>query len=225
MRGSGPPLLIFGAGSLARLAYDYCMRDTDYDVRGFTVHERYLGTSSVGGLPEFAFERLEREFSPDECRLFVAVGYKQVNRARAAVVDECRARGYGLATIVSKRSYVWPDVEVGENCFVFDGVIVEPRVTIGDDVILWSGCQVCHDSVLADHCFLAPNAVVLGDARLGERCFVGGNATVRNGVTLAADTVVGAGAIVKRDTRPGEIYSATATAPRQDTHSSQLLDL
>jgi sugar O-acyltransferase (sialic acid O-acetyltransferase NeuD family) len=222
---AGEPLVIFGAGSLARLAHDYCLRDGTFDVKAFTVHEEHLADASWNGLPGVPFERLESEFPPDAGRLFVAVGYKHVNRARAGIVDESRARGYALASIVSKRSHVWPGVDVGENCFVFDAVVIEPRVTIGDDVILWSGSQVSHDSVVGDHCFLAPKAVVLGDARLGERCFIGGNATVRNGVTLADDTVVGAGAVVMRDTRPGEIYAATATEARSNAHSSELADL
>jgi sugar O-acyltransferase (sialic acid O-acetyltransferase NeuD family) len=219
------PLLIFGAGPLARLAHDYCVRDGAYDVRGFTVHERYLGSSSCNDLEGFAFERLERNFPPDTCVLFVAVGYTHVNRVRARLVDECRARGYRLASIVSKRAHLWPDLELGENCFVFDAVVVEPGVTIGDGVILWSGSQVSHDAVVGAHCFLAPNAVVLGEARLGDRCFVGGNATVRNGITLAEDTVVGAGAVIMRDSRPGEIYAAAATAARAGENSSELADL
>ncbi len=225
MSGAGAALLIFGAGSLARLAHDYCVRDGAYDVRGFTVHEQYLEDSACNGLPGFAFERLESHFPPDTCLLFVAVGYKHVNRARARVVDECRARGYRLASIVSTRAHLWPDVQLGENCFVFDAVVVEPRVTIGDDVILWSGSQVSHDAVVGAHCFLAPNAVVLGDAKLGERCFVGGNATVRNGITLADDTVVGAGAVIMRDTRPGEVYAASATAARDGVDGLELSDL
>jgi acetyltransferase-like isoleucine patch superfamily enzyme len=52
---------------------------------------------------------------------------------------------------------------------------------------------------------------VLGDVSIGARAFIGANATIRNGVAVAADCVVGAGTLVKKDTLPGDVYSADET--------------
>lgn len=219
------PLVIFGAGSLARLACTYFARDTDYEIAAVTVHREHLPSAQLNGLPTVPFEELVQNYPPTECSLFVAIGYTRVNRARAEIFEHCRELEYRLPTLVSSRAFCWDDLRIGQNCFVFDGVVIEPNVEIGHDVIVWSGGQISHDSSVGDHCFLGPNAVLLGDVSVGPRSFVGGNATVRNGISIAADCVIGAGSVVKQDTAPGEVYSADATTPQVGTQSWELADL
>ena len=223
--GAPTPLVIFGAGSLARLAHAYFARDTDHEITAFTVHKEHIPSAQLNDLASVPFDELVRNYPPSECSLFVAVGYTRVNRARAEIFEQCRELGYRLPTLVSSRSYCWDDLRIGQNCFVFDGVVAEPNVEIGDDVIVWSGGQISHDSSVGDHCFLGPNAVLLGDVSVGPRSFIGGNATVRNGTSVAADCVIGAGSVVKRDTAPGDVYSADATRPLSGTKSWELVEL
>ena len=222
---SPPRLVIFGAGTLARLACAYLARDTRYEIAACTVHEEHVRDAHLNGLPVVPFEQLAVDFPPAKYSMFVALGYAGVNQRRAEVFERCRELGYRLPTLLSPRASCWDDLQIGSNCFVFDGVVVEPNVRIGDGVIAWSGTQVSHDSVLEDHCFLGPNAVLLGDTRIGARSFIGGNATIRNGVTVAPDCVIGAGCVVKRDTQPGEVYSAEAAVPLAEKQSWELAEL
>lgn len=218
-------LVIFGGGTLARLALAYFRRDTEYAIVASTVDREHLGTSQLDDLPCIAFEDLPQEYPPAECSLFVAVGYTKVNVKRAEIFTRSRELGYRLPTLLSSRCLSWDGVRVGENCFVFDGVVLEPGVVLGDDVIVWSGSQISHDSSIGDHCFIGPNAVVLGDTSIGSSTFVGGNATIRNGVTVAPDCVIGAGTVIKRDTARGEVYAAEATVPQAHRKSWELQDL
>jgi sugar O-acyltransferase (sialic acid O-acetyltransferase NeuD family) len=225
-RESGPrPLVIFGAGTLARLARAYFARDTDYQVTACTVHREHIASAQMNGLPTVPFEEIAQRYPPEEHSLFVAVGYTRVNSRRAEIFEQCLALGYDLATVVSSRSHCWDDLRIGRNCMVFDGVVIEPNVEIGDDVVVWSGAQISHDTSVGDHCFLGPNAVLLGDVTVEPRSFVGGNATVRNGVTIAADCVVGAGTVIKRDTVSGEVYAVERTRALEGRHSEELVDL
>lgn len=225
MDGAPQPLVIFGAGTLALLARAYFARDSGHEIVACTVHREHLGSTRLNGLPTVPFDELEREYPPGKCSVFVAVGYTEMNKRRAEIILRCAALGYHLATLVSSRSHCWDDLQIGLNCLVFDGVVVEPGVEIGDGVIVWSGAQISHDSRIAEHCFIAPNAVLLGDVSVGARSFVGANATVRNGVTIAEDCVIGAGTLVKRDTAPGEIYSGAAAQPVAGKKSWELADL
>jgi sugar O-acyltransferase (sialic acid O-acetyltransferase NeuD family) len=218
-------LVIFGAGTLARLAHAYFERDTDYEIAACTVDREHVPSGGLNGLPIIPFEEVVTNYPPSECSLFVAIGYTRVNTRRAEIFERCRELGYHLPTLLSSRSHCWDDLRIGPNCFVFDGVVIEPNVEIGNDVIIWSGTQISHDVLIGDHCFLGPNAVVLGDVSVGKRSFIGGNATIRNAVTVAADCVIGAGSVVKKDTSRGEVYSATGTEPSPGTHSSELADL
>ena len=219
------PLVIFGAGTLARLAYSYFKRDTGYDIAACTVHEEHLGSAQLHGLPVVPFEGLRAHYPPTEYAVFVAVGYTRVNRSRAEVFDRCTELGYDLPSLVSSSALSWDDLRIGRNCLLFDGVVVEPNVDIADDVIVWSGSQVSHDATIGNHCFLGPNAVLLGNVTVGERTFIGGNATIRNGITIAADCVVGAGVVIKADTKQGEIYASERAHPVEGRHSRDVVEL
>lgn len=208
------PLVIFGAGSLARVAYAYFDRDSEHVITACTVDAEHVASSTLNGLPTVPFEDLERHYPPTECSLFVAVGYTQLNRRRAELFERGVELGYQLPTLVSSRAQCWGDLRIGRNCLVFDGVVIEPNVEVGDGVIAWSGSQISHDSSIGNHCFLGPNAVVLGNVSIGRRSFVGGNATIRDGIRIAEDCVIGAGTVIKKDTAPGDIYSAERAHPR-----------
>jgi len=219
----GKRVVIFGVGDFARLAAVYLRTDSPHEVVAFTVHERYRGEPELLGLPVVPFEELGRSYPPEAAAMLVAVGFSRVNRARAEIYDECKARGYELVSYVNSKAILWEEVEFGDNCFVFEANVIQPFVRIGNDVIVWSGNHIGHDSRIGDHCFVASHAVISGNVTIGERCFVGVNATVRDGVTIAPDCVIGAGALIMKDTEPGGVYSTPGTEPRP--HRSWELDL
>jgi sugar O-acyltransferase (sialic acid O-acetyltransferase NeuD family) len=215
------PLVVFGAGELARLAYRAFAADTRYEVVACTVTQEHLADAALDTVPVVPWEELESTHSPETTALFVAVGYRGVNRRRREICEVARERGYELVSYVSPHALVADDVEVRENTFVFEGAIIQAFARLGRNVIVWSGALISHDSQIGDHCFIAPRAAIAGNVRVGENCFIGINATLRDGVSIAPDCVIGAGAVVKRDTRPGEVYSAAPT-PAADYASFEL---
>lgn len=206
-------VVIVGAKQLARRMYVYLSEDAGRDVVAFAVDREYLDEPELLGIPVVALEDLEATHAPGDHELCVAVGFLQVNAARARLCSELRERGYGLTSYRSSLATVWPHATVGtENTLLLDATVVGPFATVGDDVVL-NGCNVNHDAVVEDHCFIATGATIGGDARVGAYSFVGLNATVRNGVTIAPRCVIGAGALIKRDTQEGDVYSAGAAEP------------
>jgi sugar O-acyltransferase (sialic acid O-acetyltransferase NeuD family) len=187
--------------------------------------QHHDGAREFDGLPLVPFESLPESHPPTSAVMFVAIGYRRVNRGRAEVYTKARQMGYTLLTFVGPRAIVAPNVKLGDNCFVFDGAIIEPFVRIGNDTVVWSGACIAHDTTVGDHCFLAPMASVSGNVTLGDYVFVGNNATIRDGVVLAERTVIGAGALIKQDTRAGEIYSPLGAEAARGRDSSELDDL
>lgn len=206
-------VVIFGTGDFARVAHVYLREDSPFDVVAFTVDDQFIEADRLDGLPIIPFEQLGDRYPPSEHRMFVAIGFRSVNRARADTYARCKDRGYELITYVSSRASSVGELDLGDNCFVFEENVIQPNVRIGDDVILWSGNHIGHDSEIGDHCFVASHAVISGNVRIGPYCFVGVNATVRDGVTIAPECVIGAGALIMRDTDRGDIYSVRGTEP------------
>ena len=197
----------------------------EHSVIAFTVDRDYVDREGFEGLPLVEFERLDEVFPPDRVEMFVALGYRKVNRPRADAYGRAAQQGYRCLTFVSPHAIVAAGVELGENCFVFEGAIVQCGARIGSDTIVRTGAVVGHGSVIGDHCFIAPRASISGNVVIGDFSFVGNNATIRDGVTIAPSTVVGAGSLIMTDTRPGEVYGQAATRAVPGLDSSELDDL
>jgi sugar O-acyltransferase (sialic acid O-acetyltransferase NeuD family) len=199
-------LVLVGAGEFAQIAFEYFEHDSDYDVVAFSVEREYLGDATLCDRPVVAWEDLVDAYPPGEVELFVAIPSSQLNRLRTRFYLEAKQRGYRLASYVSSRAFVWRNAKVGENCFIFEGNVIQPFVTIGNNCVLWSGNHVGHRSVIRDNVFVASHAVISGYCDIGAGSFIGVNSTFNDHVTVAADNVIGSGAVVTRDTEPGCIY-------------------
>lgn len=213
MNGEGRKVVIFGTGDFARVACVYLERDSAHDVVAFTVNAEYLDGERLLGKEVVAFEQIEERFPPAEYAMFVAVGFSKVNRNRAAMFEEAKARGYELISYVNSKADIWGEVEIGENTFIFEENVIQPFVRIGDDVVLWSGNHIGHDATIEDHCFIASHAVLSGHVRIGHHSFVGVNATFRDGITVAPHCVIGAGALIMKDTEEGAVHAVRGTEP------------
>lgn len=199
-------VVIFGTGPTARLAAYVLAHDSTYRPVAFTVHERFIEEAQFAGLPVRRFEDLERAYPPEQVAMIAPLGWTRMGAFRQEVVAAGRAKGYRFASYVSSRALTWAGFTAGENCMVFDGVIVEPFARIGENCILRAGATLSHDVELGDHCFVAPRALVGGRVTVGGHCFVGAGSAITNGLRIAPRCFIAAGAVVTADTRPDGIY-------------------
>jgi sugar O-acyltransferase (sialic acid O-acetyltransferase NeuD family) len=214
-------IVIVGDGETAELAYEYFTHDSPHEVVAFAVEGAYRKKEEMFGLPVVAFEEVERLYPPAEYRAFVAVSYTKLNRVRARLFRAAKAKGYTCLSYVSSRAFVWHNVEVGENCFIFENNVVQYAVRIGDNVVLWSGNHIGHQSVIRDNVFISSHVVVSGYCEVGENCFLGVNSSVANNVRIGRDCLVGMGAVVHKDTEERKVYVGHPAKPIKDSFAAQ----
>jgi sugar O-acyltransferase (sialic acid O-acetyltransferase NeuD family) len=202
------PLVLFGVGAVARMAHYLWTNDSPREVVACTVDRDFLSEEARFGLPVVPFDEVVNRYPPGDFDMFVAVGYSRMNRYRAERFRQAKDLGYALPSYVSSRATIWPDLVLGENCFVMEDALVQPFVIIGDDVILWSACNIGHESVIGDHCFVASHAVIAGLVNVEPNCFIGANSTIRDGITIGRECVIGAGAVVMKSTEARGVYAA-----------------
>lgn len=209
----GRKLVLVGDGEFAEIAYEYFTHDSPHEVTGFSAERAFLTQDELFGLPVVPFEELEEAFPPDEHSVFVAITYTQLNRVRTRLLAEARRKGYRPVSYVSSRAFVWHNVEIGENCFVFENNVLQYRVRLGDNVVLWSGNHIGHQTVIGDNCFLSSHVVVSGYCELGESCFFGVNSCVGDFLKVGSDCIVGMGAVVIGELEPGRVYVGNPARP------------
>ena len=204
----GRQVVIFGDGQVAELAHYYLVHNSPHDVVAFTVDRDRLKSPSFRGLPVVPFEDVAVEYPPDRYSMFVAVGYPRVNKIRQEKYTRAKAMGFELISYVSSKAIVWPSSEIGDNCLIMEGNIIQPYARIGNDVVMWSACHVGHHTVVKDHCFVSAHTVISGNVIVEENVFFGVNATIRNGVTIGREGVIGAGVVIMKDTTERAVYIA-----------------
>ena len=197
------------------MAHFYFTHDSEHEVVAFTAHEENLEGREYRGLPLVPFEEVTETYPPDRYKMFVAIGYRKVNKLRAAVYEEAKAKGYALVTYISSKATWWDENEIGDNCFIFEDNTIQPYVKIGNDVVMWSGNHIGHWVEVADHVFISSHVVISGYTKIGPYCFLGVNSTFRDVITVGASNVIGAGAIIMRDTEDDEVYIPERTRPRE----------
>jgi sugar O-acyltransferase (sialic acid O-acetyltransferase NeuD family) len=201
-------IVIFGDSAFAQIAFEYFQYDSVYEVVGFCVEKDFYTKNVLFGLPVIKEKDLIEIFPPESYEIFVAITYGQLNRLRTRLVNQLKLLGYKLASYVSSRSFVWPNVEIGEHCFIFEDNTVQPFVQIGSNVILWSGNHIGHHSKIADNCFISSHVVISGFCLIGKNSFLGVNSTISNNVVIGDDNWIGPASFVRKSTGNDLIYNS-----------------
>lgn len=199
------PLIIFGSAELAELAKFYFENDSDYRVAAFTVDDGFAVGDSFQGLPLVPFSEVLKRYPPTDFEMHVALSYTRLNRLRQEKYVQAKAAGYKLASYVCSKSVTWPDLSVGDNCFILENQTIQPGVRIGSNVMIWSGNHIGHGTQVGDHSYIASHVVISGHCKIGQRNFFGVNATLRDFCTIGDDCFIAMGASVARDMPDGAV--------------------
>lgn len=204
-------MVVVGTALFAEVVRDYFQEYTDYRVRGFACHAQYKNQDTFGGLPVVSIEELDLYYPPGEIEVFVAIGYRNMNKLRQASYEELKAKGYSFASFIAPNVKTWSSNRFGENVFIFENNVIQPHVQIGFNTILWSGNHIGHHSSIGNHCFISSHVVVSGSCKIGNNCFLGVNSTLHDSLNIGPENLIGAGAVIARDTQEREVFVPNTT--------------
>lgn len=200
-------VILFGASNFGKMIDLYLTKESSYKVVAYTDNKELQdGLTKFNGKPLCHFDDVEKLYPPSECKMFIAVGYVQLNSIRRIFMEQAVLKGYDLISHISPTSIFWDDLTVGKNVFVFEGNIIQPNVVLKDGVILGRGNSIGHDSLIDKCSFISNRAVLCGNCIIGEETFIGSNSTISDGVNIAKRNLVGAATFIRKNTRPSEVY-------------------
>ena len=208
---------------MAHIAFEYFSFDSDYEVIAFVVDDQFATSSTYLDLPLVSTSNFLEHYDKSEFHLFVALTATGMNQDRKRVYDFFKGFGYHFASYVSSRAFVWRNVSIGENTFIFENNVIQPFVTIGNNCILWSGNHVGHRSNVSDHVFLSSHVVVSGYCDIGESSYFGVNSTIHNNIQIAERCLVGAGAMITKNTLPDLVYVGSPARAIPNKKSSEVI--
>lgn len=198
-------LIIFGDSAFAEIAYEYFTHDSEYEVCAFSVSKDFITKTHLMGLPIIAFEEIEDIFPPSLYEMHIALVYNQLNRVRETFYEAAKKKGYTLCNYISSRAFVWPNVILGDNIFIFEHNTLQPFVKIGSNNVLWSGNHIGHHSSIGSHNFIASHVVISGFCEIGNNNFIGVNATIANNLTIGSYCQIGSSTHIVKNIMDGTI--------------------
>lgn len=202
------PVIIFGSAEIAMLAKYYFENDSDRKIAAFTVDDDHVSSEQFQGLPLVPYSKIVDRYPPSDFDMHVALSYVRLNQLRQQKYEQAKESGYTLISYVSSKSVVWPDLSIGDNCFILENQTIQPTVRIGSNVMIWSGNHLGHGTEIGDHSYIASHVVISGHCKIGERSFLGVNASVRDFCAIGDDCFVAMGALVTRDMPSGSVSLA-----------------
>jgi sugar O-acyltransferase (sialic acid O-acetyltransferase NeuD family) len=198
--------VIYGNGSVARLVYNDLTHNSPHDVVAFCVDRDLIEEKELLGLPVVPFDEVISHFPPGKHKMFVAVGYSNVNKIREDRYLQSKKAGYEFGNFIAKTAITYPDLQIGENCVIGSHTVVHPDVKIGNNVLIGAGCLLGHDVELGDHCFVSDHVVIAGWVKVQQNCFFGSGATIRNKVSIGREAIIGAAAVIMEDVEERSVY-------------------
>jgi sugar O-acyltransferase (sialic acid O-acetyltransferase NeuD family) len=199
-------VIIFGIEDTAELAHFYLEHDSEHEVVAFSVNKDYIDKPEYKGLPITPFETIEQLFSIHDYKFFVPMTAKNMNRDRENVYNQVKSKGYELISYISSKATIYPEAEIGDNCFILEDNTIQPFTKIGNNVVLWSGNHIGHHGEIKDHVFFTSQVVLSGHCIVEPYCFLGVNSTIRDFTQLAKGTLVGMGACITKNTTEWGVY-------------------
>ncbi len=127
-----------------------------------------------------------------ECAI-VAIGN---NPLRRKLSDKIIDSGLELINAIHPTVYFDPDVEIGNGCYIGQGVIVVTGTKIGNCVNIHTGATIDHDNIIEDGANLGPGVHTAGRVKIGRDAFLGTGAIVIPDGSVGEAAVIGAGAVV-----------------------------
>ncbi len=199
-------IIIFGTGQTAEIVYKYFEKDKSFEVVAFTADRDFIKKERIFDLPVVPFDTILNKYPINEYKMFVAIGYKNLNKLRAEKYNEAKNKGYQLVNYIDKDSGINPDIVIGDNCLVLENQSIQPFSEIGSNVFVWGSVVIAHHSTIANHCWITSGVSIAGNTKIGDFCFIGINATIGHMVQIGRKCFIGAGAIITKSAEDNSVF-------------------
>lgn len=219
-------IIIFGTSKVAEIVYS-CIEDDKeckWNPVAFCVDKDYLSENEKLGLPVVDFEQIEKEYSPQEYKMIVAIGYHKMNKVRAQKCAEAEAKGYELVSFVHSGADVPTNVTIGKNTIILNNVSIGPFSRIGNNVCIYNNATVSHHAVVEDNVWMTSGSVIGGNSSVGKNCFLGISSTIAHNIHIGDNNFIGTNAVITKSTEDDSVYIVPDT-PKYRLTTDQFMRL
>jgi sugar O-acyltransferase (sialic acid O-acetyltransferase NeuD family) len=194
------PLIVFGAGGLAREVAWLASRTEVWEVAAFVEDEPDQPT--LFSIPVVPFADAQTRFS--EMSFITAVG---LTTGRRVVRERALSLGFREATLIDPEARIGSRTEIGSGSIVCAGVTVTVDVVVGEAAIVNLHATIGHDAIVESYVTVSPGANVSGWVTIRNGAYLGTGCQVIDGTSskrlvVGEWSTVAGGACVTKDVAP-----------------------
>lgn len=197
-------IVILGDTEFAEELYQVMMAE-GIEVSAFTVDKKYMKSDTFCDLPIFPFENIEDCLDMDNVEIALALGYSLMNNIRKNKYEECKQRGFSIATFCSERAFIYTKT-IEEGSIIMPSSYIGPSVKVGVCNVFKARVSLPHHNIVGNFNWLAPGCCMGGGTKIGSNCFIGLCTTIRNSISVANYTFTAANSYLHKDTVEGGAY-------------------
>ena len=193
-------LLIWGASDQCRVNYRL-LKSLGCQIRAL-IDDTPNKSSPFFNVPIYAgekgFETFLKTSRKKNLGFVVAIG-NPFGSVRLKLHNLMKDKGLTAISFADPTALICKSAAFGEGLQVMPTAIIHNNVEIGTQCIINTGAIVEHDCVLKDGVEIGPGAVLCGRVHVGRNSWICANATVRPRVVIGDNSIIGAGAVVVTD--------------------------
>lgn len=192
------PVLIFGAGTLGKIALDIFNRNNVL-VYGFLDDDKKLHNTEIGEIvvlgetDDDGFLKIVGQ----KTEAFVAIGNTKVKKKVVEILNE--RRHVMPVNAIHDRSIVSENAILGHGNLIMANAVVNPYAQVGNHSIVHSGAVIDTEAKVADFVNIGTGAMINTGAEIAEGAFIGSGSVIVTGIKVGKNARVGAGSVVIED--------------------------
>tara|TARA_Y100000589_G_scaffold332322_1_gene391726 strand:+ start:3627 stop:4286 length:660 start_codon:yes stop_codon:yes gene_type:complete len=182
-------IYIFGTGDVAEIIADYVL-NKGIKIRNFVDFE--IHKKKILNIPVIKYSKNLNKEIP----IFVAIGYKELNKNRSDKIEFLKNHEWNFANIVC--SSISNQLQ-GENIFIANNVSIQPYAEIYSGNFIWDNCVIGHHCKLEENTWITSGSVIGGYTKLGKNSFLGINSSISHMLNIGEYSFIGAGSLVSKN--------------------------
>ena len=188
------PVIVLGAGGHAKVLLDTLLKERP--IIGLLEPDESLWGTTLMDVPILGKDELILDYSPEQIDLVNGLGGAVSPKARQALYDTWKRKGYSFSSVIHKQAVVSPYARLTEGVQIMPGAIVNAGSDIRANSIINTSAVIEHDCTLDEHVHIAPGAVLAGGVSVGKGSHIGMGARIIQNLTVGEHCLIGAGAVV-----------------------------
>lgn len=191
------PILIIGAGTIGKMAYD-AFQSNSVVVYGF-LDDRAKPQEMIGEAPVLGKSDEEDllKIIGKECEVFIA---SDDTKEKKSLVDYINTERKTMpSNAVHAQAMVSPTAHLGYGNLINQGALINAFARVHNHCIVHSGALIDAQAVLDDYVQIGAGALINAKAEIAEGAFIGSGAVIVGGVKIGKQAKVGAGSVVIAD--------------------------